>query len=86
VSLEGRLGSASNIKHAEDLLGQIMELSAEAEGVSNKYKSRTEPQDGSLVVYDPQTDLSPAMKKLHERMRQLAVERQNRSGVRQKAK
>ncbi|KAF1947399.1 small s protein [Clathrospora elynae] len=86
VSLEGRFGSASTIVHAENLLGQIVELFAEAEGVSNKYKSRTEPQDGSFAVYNPQTDLDPAMAKLHERMRQLAIERQNRSGVRQKAK
>ncbi|KAF2844206.1 small s protein [Plenodomus tracheiphilus IPT5] len=86
ASLQGRFGSAANVKHAEDLLGQIVQLFAEAEGVSNKYKSRTEPQDGSLVVYDPQTDLDPAMARLHEKMRQLAIERQNRSGVRQKAK
>jgi Skp family chaperone for outer membrane proteins len=86
VSLQGHFGSVANVKHAEALLGQIVELFAEAEGVSNKYKSRTEPQDSSLVVYDPQTDLDPAMAKLHEKMRQLAIERQNRSGVRQKAK
>jgi Skp family chaperone for outer membrane proteins len=86
ASLQGRLGSEADVKHAEALLGQIVDLFAEAEGVSNKYTSRTEPQDGSLVVYDAQTDLDPAMAKLHEKMRQLAIERQNRSGVRQKAK
>ncbi|KAF2818261.1 small s protein [Ophiobolus disseminans] len=86
VSLQERFDSETNVKHAEVLLGQIVQLFAEAEGVSNKYKSRTEPHDGSLVVYDPQTDLDPAMAKLHEKMRQLAIERQNRSGVRQKAK
>jgi hypothetical protein len=86
VSLQGRFGLAANVKHAEALLGQIIELFAEAEGVSNKYKSRAEPQGGDLLVYDPQTDLDPAMAKLHEKMRQLAIERQNRSGVRQKAK
>ncbi|KAI1664792.1 HeLo multi-domain protein [Pyrenophora tritici-repentis] len=86
VSLRGRFGSEANVKHAEALLGQIVELFAEAEGVSNRYKGRTEPQDSSLAVYDPQTDLDPAMAKLHEKMRQLAIERQNRSGVRQKAR
>jgi Skp family chaperone for outer membrane proteins len=86
VSLQGRFVSEANVKHAEALLGQIVELFAEAEGISNKYKSQTEPQDGSLLVYDPQADLDPAMAKLHEKMRQLAIERQNRSGVRQKAK
>ncbi|RYN48804.1 hypothetical protein AA0117_g13441 [Alternaria alternata] len=86
VSLRGRFGSEANVKHAETLLGQIVELFAEAEGISHKYRSRAEPQDGSLVVYDPQTDMDPAMAMLHEKMRQLAIERQNRSGVRQKAK
>ncbi|KAF2623383.1 hypothetical protein BU25DRAFT_414388 [Macroventuria anomochaeta] len=86
VSLPGRLGSETTVKHAEALLGQIIELFAEAEGVSNRYRSRTEPEDNSLAVYDPQTDLYPAVAKLHNKMRQLAIERQNRSGVRQKAK
>jgi hypothetical protein len=86
ASLQGRFGSEADVKHAEALLGQIVDLFAEAEGVSNKYRGRTEPQDGSLVVNDAQTDLDPAMAKLHEKMRQLAIERQNRSGVRQKAK
>jgi hypothetical protein len=43
-------------------------------------------QDGSLAVYDPQLDLEPAMVKLHNQMRQLAIGRQSRSGVRQKVK
>jgi len=86
VSLQGRFESEATVKHAEALLGQIVELFAEAEGVSNRYKSQTAPQDDSLAVHDPQTDLDPAMAKLHDKMRQLAIERQKRSGVRQKAK
>jgi hypothetical protein len=86
VSLEGRFGSEAAIKHADSLLGQVLDLFAEAEGVSNKYKSRTKPGDGSLVLCNPQTDLDPAMAQLHHKMRQLAIERQNRSGLRQKAK
>jgi hypothetical protein len=86
VSLQGRFGSEANAKHAGALLGQIVELFAEAEGVSNRYTSRTEPHDSSLVVYDPQTDMDPAMAKLHQKMRRLAIERQDRSGVRQRAK
>jgi hypothetical protein len=86
MSLQGRFGSETNVKHAEALLGQIVELFAEAEGVSDSYKNRTALQDNSLAVYNPQTDLDPAIAKLHEKMRQLAIERQNRSGVRQKAK
>ena len=86
ASLQGRFGSEANVKHAEALLGQIVELFADSEGVSNKYKSRLVSQDGILAVYDPQLDLEPAMVKLHNQMRQLAIERQSRSGVRQKAK
>jgi hypothetical protein len=86
ASLQGRFRSEANVKHAEALLGQAIELFAEAEGVSNRYKSRAQPQDNSLAVYDPQIDLDPAMVKLHDKMRQLATERQNRPGVRQKAK
>lgn len=86
TSLQGRFGSEANVKHAEALLGQIVELFADSEGVSNKYKSRASSQDHNLAVYNPQTDLEPAMAKLHNRMRQLAIDRQDRSSVRQKAK
>jgi hypothetical protein len=86
VSLQERFGSEAKTKHAEALLGQVVELFAEAEGVSNRYKSRTAPHDASLVVYDPQTDLAPAMMNLHKKMRQMAIERQKRSGLRQKTK
>jgi hypothetical protein len=86
TSLVGRFGSEANVKHAEDLLGQITETFADAEGVSNKFKLRMPPQDGSLAVYNPQTDLDPLGTKLHEKMRQLALDRQSRSGVRQKVK
>ena len=86
ASLQGRFGSEANVKHADAFLGQIVELFADSEGVSNKHKSRAPSQDDNLAVYNPQTDLEPAMAKLHDQMRQLAVERQIRSGVRQKAK
>jgi hypothetical protein len=86
VTLQRHFGSEANVKHAEALLGQIVELFAEAEGVSNKYKNRTEPKDSSFAVYKPQTYLDPALAMLHEKMCQLAIERQNQSSVRQKAK
>jgi hypothetical protein len=86
TSLQGRFGSEANVKHAEALLGQIVELFADSEGVSNKYKSRASSQNDNLAVYNPQLDLEPAMAKLHNQMRQLAIDRQVRSGMRQKAK
>jgi Prion-inhibition and propagation/SesB domain on fungal death-pathway protein len=84
-SLEDRIGS-ENIKHAEALLGQILFLFANAEGLSNNYKSQRKANDTSLVVYNPQTDLESGMVQLHLKMRQLSLERQNRAGLRQKAK
>jgi 5-bromo-4-chloroindolyl phosphate hydrolysis protein len=86
ASLRGRFGSEANVKHADAFLGQIVELFADSEGVSNKHKSRASSQDENLAVYNPQTDLEPEMAKLHAQMRQLAIERQIRSSVRQKAK
>ncbi|KAL9074931.1 MAG: hypothetical protein Q9157_004201 [Trypethelium eluteriae] len=75
-----------DIKQAESLLGQIIELFADAEGVSNKFKSRKRSDDTSLMTYSPQTDLEPAIADLHFKMRQLSIARQNRSGLREKAK
>lgn len=86
VSLEAHFESRAEVKHAEDLLGQIIELFADAEGVSNKYRGRVASDNDSLAVYNPQTDLDPVMADLHSKMRQLAIDRQNRSGLRQKAK
>ena len=86
ASLQDRFGSEANVKHADAFLGQIVELFADSEGVSNKHKSRAPSQDNDLAVYNPQSDLEPAMAKLHNQMRQLAIDRQVRSGVRQKAR
>ncbi|KAJ4304523.1 hypothetical protein N0V90_000049 [Kalmusia sp. IMI 367209] len=86
TTLVGHFESQSTIDHAESLLGQILELFAEAEGASNKYRSRTRPEDSSHAVCNPQTDLDPAMAELHRKLRQLAIERQNRTSLRQKAK
>lgn len=86
MSLQGHFESEATVKHAGALLGQIIELFEEAEGVSNRYENRTDPRDSSLAVYDPRTDLDVGTAKLHEKMRQLAIRRQNRSGIRQKAK
>lgn len=57
-----------------------------AQGVSTKYKNRTATEDSGLAVYNPQTDFVPAMAALHNKMRQLSVERQNRTSLRQKAR
>ena len=85
-SLGNHFGVDKDIKQAESMLGQIIDLFADAEGVSNKYKNRKKADDASLMICNPQTDLEPTMADLHLKMRQLSIDRQKRSGLRQKAK
>ncbi|KAG8525685.1 uncharacterized protein KY384_000445 [Bacidia gigantensis] len=84
-SLEERFGS-QNVGHARSLLEQILGLFAEAESVSGKYKSRSEPHDGQLETFDPRVDLEPTVADLHNKMTELAASRQNKTGFRQRAK
>jgi hypothetical protein len=85
ASLQGRLEPAANVKHAEDLLGRIIALFAEAEEVSKRYSSCTAAQDtGSLAVHNPRADLDLAIATLHQKIREVSIERQNRSSVLQK--
>lgn len=85
-ALQAYFGSTQNIGQAEALLGQILDLFAEAEDVSRKYKNRAAAEDSRLATYDPQTDFVPPMAALHNKMRQLSAERQNRTGLRHKAR
>ncbi|KAF2727509.1 hypothetical protein EJ04DRAFT_517213 [Polyplosphaeria fusca] len=85
-SLEQRLGSGEDVKQAGNLLGQIQDLFADAEGLAEKYKRRTRPDDSSLALCNPQADLDPLYANLHDKMRQLSIDRQNRTAVRQKVK
>ncbi|KAF2807494.1 uncharacterized protein BDZ99DRAFT_465355 [Mytilinidion resinicola] len=85
-SLDERFGSRQNTDQAKALLGQILALFDEAEGVSQKYKTRTKAGDSSLAVFDPQTDLEPTNADLHRKMRQLSIDRQNRTSLVGKAK
>ncbi|KAL9093852.1 MAG: hypothetical protein Q9165_003775 [Trypethelium subeluteriae] len=85
-SLANHLEGGEDIKQAESLLSQIIELFADAEGVSYKYRSRKDIDDTSLQTFNPQTDLEPAMAELHLKMRQISMDRQNRSSLRQMTK
>ena len=84
-SLNQTFTSAQDVEKAEGILGQILALFAEAEGISSKIKCRAKPDDTTLKVYDPRTDLEPMMATLHEKMRELCIKRQSRTGLRQKA-
>lgn len=85
-SLPSMLKSAHDIEKAEQILGHILELFAEAEGVSDKFKTRGGRSKQQLLVHDTQADLEPAALTLHNKMRDLAIKRQNQTGLRQKAK
>ena len=83
--LENRLGPQA-IEHARSVLGQILLLFADAESISHKFKSRTTANDSRLATFDPQVHLDSATVELHNKIHQLSVARQNRTGLRQKAK
>ncbi|MCJ1227993.1 hypothetical protein MMC12_004652 [Toensbergia leucococca] len=84
-SLQQIFGS-TDIDKADGILGQVLELFADAEGVSTKIKGSMKPNDMSLLVYDKQNDLGPVTAFLHDKMRDLSIKRQNQTGLRQKAK
>ncbi|KAL9611365.1 MAG: hypothetical protein Q9167_003984 [Letrouitia subvulpina] len=80
------LKSAENVNKAEQILGQILELFADAEGISAKFKNRGGRSKQELLVHDTETDLEPATLSLHNKMRDLSIKRQNQTRLRQKAK
>lgn len=49
-SLQSAFGYERDVTKVEQLIGQILELLADAEGVSRKYGTRTKPDDESLAV------------------------------------
>lgn len=85
-SLEQTTLTPENTQQAEELLGQIVELFEDAEGISARYKQRARTNDQTLALYDATTDLDPIPASLHQKMRELSVRRQGHTGLRQKAK
>jgi len=85
-SLQSTALPTEDIPKAEKLLGQILELFADAEGVSAKFKSRASANDSSLMVLDVQEDMDSVHRSLHEKMRDLSIKRQNRTALHQKVK
>jgi hypothetical protein len=84
-SLQKTLLSKDDIEKAEELIGQILDLFADAEGVSVRYKKRISPTK-SLAILDSNTELDENSASLHNALRQLAIQRQGKTGLRQKAK
>ena len=85
-SLPQNLGSVQDVDRAEHLLGQILELFANAEAVSVKFENRIGRTKQEMILHDTQTDLEPVALSLHHKMHNLSIKRQNRTSLRQKAK
>jgi len=84
-SLDGTKLSPQDIPGANKILGQIEELFADTEGISKRFMQHA-PVDQSLALYDSTTDLEETAASLHKKMRDLAIRRQSKAGLRQKAK
>ena len=78
--------AAQGIHKAEEILGHILDLFADAERVSERHRIRAPHSDQSLAVHDPAADLDPTPLSLHEKMRELTIRRQGQTGLRQKVK
>ena len=78
--------SAQEVNKAEQILNQVLELFADAEGISAKFKTRAGRSEQEVLVHNSQVDLEPAALTLHNKMRDLSIKRQNQTGLRQKAK
>jgi hypothetical protein len=85
-SLISTMLSTEDILKAENLLGQVLELFEDAERVSRKFKSQAATGDSSLLIVDVQADVDPDRRTLHEKMRDLCIQRKNKTPLRQKVK
>lgn len=85
-SLQATALPIEDMPRAERLLGQILDLFADAEGVSLKFKNNTSTSDTSLAIFNVQADMDPVGRSLHEKMRELSIKRQNGASLRQKMK
>ncbi|KAF2822371.1 hypothetical protein CC86DRAFT_396644 [Ophiobolus disseminans] len=85
-SLQEATVQKEDISKAERILGQILELFADAEGISAKYKRSVQLDDASLAVLDVHADMDAVGQSLHDKMRKLCIQRQNRTTLRQKVK
>ncbi|KAL1634731.1 hypothetical protein SLS56_002133 [Neofusicoccum ribis] len=91
-----RWGEAIQIYNAESLppretrqagrnIGHILELFADAEGISKTFRGTATANTG-LAVCDPHADMNEKALALHKQMRNLALNRQKHAGLTQKTK
>ena len=80
--------SDEELRLARSLLEQILESFEDAEIISERFKQHTSVQSAGsdeLLIYNADSDLDPDYRRLHLSMRELAAQRQRRTGVRKKA-
>lgn len=68
-------GPPGDVAAAERELSQIMNIFANAEGISIKYKNLSGEVEWNLAVVDSATNMEPVGQLLHERMRSLSIKR-----------
>lgn len=76
------VGTSAEAEKVKEILGEIVDCFAAAEKVSQRFKTKSSSTE--LQVYDVNTNLEPSLRTMHDKMRDLALERQCRSTVRQK--
>lgn len=74
----------ADARKVEALLGEIVACFADAERVSQRFQSNHD-NASELQVFEAGTDLELSLRTMHDKMRDLALRRQRRSTVRQKA-
>ncbi|OCT45308.1 Heterokaryon incompatibility protein s [Cladophialophora carrionii] len=82
-SHQAAIDTTRKAQQVGEILGEIIELFADAERVSAKYKAKASGDE--LVVYNPENELEPDILSVHRKMRALALKRQKRSSFTQKA-
>lgn len=72
------VGTPAEAQKVEEILGEIVACFADAERVSQRFKTKSN-NSTELQVYDADTDLGPSLRTMHDKMRDLALRRQRRA-------
>ncbi|KIW88095.1 uncharacterized protein Z519_11205 [Cladophialophora bantiana CBS 173.52] len=82
-SYQAAIDTTKKAQKVGEILGEIIELFADAERVSEKYKAKATGDE--LAVYNADDELEPDILSIHKKMRELALKRQKRSSFVRKA-
>ncbi|KAG9511495.1 hypothetical protein KCV07_g10133, partial [Aureobasidium melanogenum] len=96
VGLSGDLGNTEELhpifraeetnKNAQERLGHILKLFADAENISHKFQSGNKSNKKALQLYSLSGDLDPEIDSIRDKLRALSVKRQNDTSLKHKAK